>query len=70
MSVKTEYKCDICRDAMPTSELWGVRFSSLKDFKLGDPVRHEGTHICKRCVQQILDQCGASQGKGEGNGNV
>ena len=63
MTVKTTYKCDVCRDEMAPGELYGVRFSDLKHFKLGDPIRHEGIHICRGCVQQILDQCNAP-GKG------
>lgn len=67
MSVKTTYRCDVCRTDLPAVDLWGVRFMDLRHFRLGDPIQHEGIHICKGCVQQILDQC-PTAGKGVNDG--
>lgn len=56
MSVKTTYKCDVCRDEKGLQVLFGIRFLDLKHFKLGHPQGHEGVHICLGCVEQIAKQ--------------
>jgi hypothetical protein len=64
MSVKTTYRCDVCRSDKSPSDLYGVRFSNLHDFKLGSPIDHEGVHICLRCTEQIAkDRLATSLGK-------
>jgi DNA-directed RNA polymerase subunit RPC12/RpoP len=53
MGMKTIYNCDICRDEIKGSKLFGVHFSDLKKFTLGNFGCTEGVHICIECAKQL-----------------
>ena len=54
--MKKIYSCDICRDEKSVGQLIGCNFSNMTKFKLDTPRSTDGTHICKDCLQQIVDQ--------------
>ncbi len=62
MSVKTIYRCDICRGKIKNrTELLGVYFTGMKNFTLGGYGCTEGVHICYGCARQLkkeLNQIG------------
>lgn len=53
--MKKLYKCDICNEQIerPDLELYGIRFSNMKDFTIGGYGSTDGTHICIRCASQL-----------------
>jgi hypothetical protein len=51
-----QYSCDICDEKMPAIELWGIRFTNNRDFKLGPAASTDGKHICEKCLVQLRVQ--------------
>lgn len=51
------YKCDLCKEEYKDkNSLCGLDFTSLTSFKLAPAQDTEGTHICKSCLEQIIEQ--------------
>lgn len=53
---KVTYYCDICSDETPKLDLFGCRFSNMKDFTLSAADSTDGRHVCKRCLWQLREQ--------------
>lgn len=61
MSIKTEWKCDVCSTYFRTrneavNNLAGCNFSGMRKFKLDTIDSTQGTHICIHCLAQIYQQ--------------
>ena len=53
MGMKKVYSCDICRDEVKDTDLYGVCFSNMRTFTLGGYGSTDGVHICKFCAKQL-----------------
>lgn len=51
------YKCDLCKEEYKGNDsLCGLVFRNTERFNFGPAQDTEGTHICKSCLEQILEQ--------------
>lgn len=54
--LKRTYYCDICGEEIKDkSESFGLHFSDLTKFTLGNYGCTEGKHICYRCAGQLKE---------------
>lgn len=49
------YTCEICRDQKPPMELYGIHFTSTKDFDIRHAASTDGVHICEHCIHQLRE---------------
>jgi hypothetical protein len=56
MGMKKIYNCNVCRDDMPPSELYGLHFTNLKDFDIMHAASTDGVHVCQRCMTQLREK--------------
>lgn len=51
------YKCDLCKKEYKDNDsLCGLVFINTGRFKFAPPQNTEGVHICKSCLEQIIEQ--------------
>lgn len=56
MGKRVIFDCNICREDKDWKEMWGVIFSNMTKFKIGDPKSTDGVHICDMCLNQLREQ--------------
>lgn len=50
------YTCDICSDEHPVCDLFGLRFTDLENFVVGNARSTDGKHLCVKCAKQLTKQ--------------
>ena len=56
MSLKKIYSCNICGERIDNlSDSFGVRFSDMRKFTLGNYGCTDGIHICFNCARQLKE---------------
>lgn len=65
MTMKQVYSCNICNDNLPPAQLFGCRFSGMKNFQMDGARTTDGTHICGDCARQIAEQFAMAHAKME-----
>ena len=54
MTIERIYSCNTCNNRIvDKTQMFGLKFSDLKSFTLGDYNCTEGMHICYGCARQL-----------------